>query len=140
MSLMILPLILGIVLGVLSVVFALQNIAVITVTFFSWQFQGSLALILLMAVGMGIVISLLLVLPESISNYFRYRALKKDNESLQEELRKQKELTLFARQTPATPEHLAHLDQGRIGDSQIVQGTYTVGKNSSTVESDTAHR
>lgn len=111
---MIFPLILGIVLGAFSVTFALQNVSVVTLTFFTWQFEGSLALILLLAVAMGILISLLIVLPESIGNYFRYRKLKKVSEKLEEELRKQKELTVFAKQTPASPEDIAKIDQGRI--------------------------
>ena len=108
---MIFGLVIGILLGVASIVFALQNIVVVTLTFFSWQFQGSLALVLLLAVAMGIVISLLIVLPESIANYFRYRTLKKTNERLKDELEKQKELTHFAKKTPPTPEDLARIDE-----------------------------
>ena len=111
---MIFPLILGIALGAATVIFALQNVAVITVTFFQWQFEGSLALILLLAAAMGVLVSLLIVLPESISNYFQYRRLKKENIKLAEELRKQKELTVFAKKTPATPEELTKIDQGAI--------------------------
>ena len=111
---MIFPLIIGILLGVVSVVFALQNVMVVTLTFFSWQFEGSLALILLLAVVMGILISLLVVLPESIRNYFRYKSLKKTNYKLEEELKKQKELTVFAKKTPPSPEEIAKIDQGSI--------------------------
>lgn len=111
---MIIPLLLGIILGAVSVIFALQNVAVITVMFFDWQFQGSLALILLLAIATGILISLLIVLPESIKSFFQYRRLKKENIKLTEELRKQKELTVFAKKTPATPEELAKIDQGAI--------------------------
>src|SRR3954464_2066952 len=113
---MIFALILGIVLGAVSVMFALQNVAVITVTFFSWHLQGSLALILLLTLGMGVLISLLVLLPETIMNYFRYKSLKKANSKLEEDLRKQKELTIFAKQTPATPEALAKLDRGTIAN------------------------
>ena len=115
---MIFFLILGILLGAFSVFFALQNTAIITVTFFSWQFQGSLALILLMALATGILISLLMVLPESIVSYFRYKALKKELVKLEEALRKQKELTVFAKMTPATPEELDKLDKGVIAHPQ----------------------
>lgn len=109
---MIILFIIGILLGAAAVVFALQNVAVITVTFFSWHLTGSLALILLLALGTGVIVTALLVLPESIKNYFRYRSLKKENESLAEDLRKQKELTVFAKQTPPTPEIIAHIEQG----------------------------
>ncbi len=113
---MIFPLILGIVLGAVSVIFALQNVMVITVTFFTWQLQGSLALILLLAILMGVLITLLMVLPESIRNYFKYKNLKKENAKLEEELRKQKELTVFAKKTPANPETIAKIDQGTIAN------------------------
>ena len=116
---MVIPLILGILLGAFTVIFALQNVAVVTLTFFTWHFAGSLALILLVAVAIGIVISLLIVLPESISSYFRYRKLSKENANLLEDLRKQKELTVFAKQTPATPEALEKIDQGRISEPLI---------------------
>jgi uncharacterized integral membrane protein len=113
---MIFPLILGIVLGAVTVIFALQNITVITVSFFSWQIEGSLALILLMAVFTGILISLLIVLPESIRSYFRYKNLTKENKRLEEELRKQKELTVFARNIPASSEAIAKIEKGAIAD------------------------
>ena len=111
---MIFSLTLGIILGAVSVIFALQNTAIITVKFFAWQLEGSLALILLLTVSMGVIISLLMVLPESIKNYFRYRSLKNANAKLEETLRKQKELTIFAKKTPATPEELEKLDKGVI--------------------------
>ncbi len=107
-------LILGIILGALAVVFALQNTDIVSVAFFLYQFDGSLAFILILTVLMGILASLLIVLPDSIKNHFRYRRLKIDYAKLEEDLRKQKELTTFAKQTPATPEQLAHIDNGAI--------------------------
>jgi uncharacterized integral membrane protein len=100
---MLLPLIFGVLLGAVTVIFALQNIDVITVSFFTWQLTGSLALILMTAVAAGAVIALLLVLPESVKNYFKYKKLVRENAALAEELRKQKELTVFAKNTPYTP-------------------------------------
>ncbi len=111
---MIISLVLGILLGAAAVVFALQNTALVSVSFFSWQFEGSLAVVLIMTVLLGVLISLLLVLPETFKSFFRYRKLEKANAALEEELRKQKELTVFAKQTPATPAQLAHIDQGAI--------------------------
>jgi uncharacterized integral membrane protein len=111
---MIISLVLGILLGAFAVIFALQNPEVVTVRFFDMNFEGSMAIILIATVSMGVLASLLLVLPESIKNYFSYRSLKKENTSLKEDLRKQKELNVFAKTTPATPEEIAKLDQGRI--------------------------
>ena len=111
---MILFLVLGIILGATAVIFALQNTAIITVSFFTLQFQGSLALILIMTVLVGVLISLLFVLPDTIASHFRYRKLNKEYAKLEEELRKQKELTAFAKQTPATAAELKHIDTGAI--------------------------
>jgi uncharacterized integral membrane protein len=113
---MIFLLILGVILGSVSVIFALQNIDVTTVSFFTWQFEGSLTLILLAALLSGIFISLLILLPGSIRNYFIYRKLKKENKRLEEELRKQKELTHFAKKEPARREDIANIEDGTSTD------------------------
>lgn len=109
---MIILFILGILLGAVSVVFAVQNVAVITVSFFSWQLTGPLVYVLLLAITSGILIAVLMLLPESIGNHFRYRSLRKENEKLAEELRKQKELTVFAKNTPPTDAEIAKIENG----------------------------
>ncbi|MES2623158.1 MAG: lipopolysaccharide assembly protein LapA domain-containing protein [Patescibacteria group bacterium] len=91
---MIIFLILGLILGALSVIFALQNVIPITVTFFAWQLQGSLSLILLLAVLAGVMICGLLSVPEVIRNHIRFTTLKnqkKDLEKALETLRAEKE-------------------------------------------------
>ena len=57
---------------------------------------------------------MLLLLPEFISNFFKYKSLKKENEKLAEELRKQKELTIFAKQVTPTSEEISKIEQGAI--------------------------
>ncbi len=116
---MIILFILGLLLGALAVFFALQNVAVITVNFLYWQLTGSLALILSLAIVSGILIAFLLLLPESISGYFKYKSLKKENKKLEEDLQKQKELTVFAKQTPPTPEDIARIEHGATTDFPI---------------------
>lgn len=111
---MIIFFILGLVLGGVAVIFALQNVTLITVTFFQWQITGSLALILMAATISGVLATLLLLLPESILNYFRNRKLVKEVEKLEEELRKQKTLTVFAKQNPPTPEVIERIEKGAV--------------------------
>ncbi len=111
--------VIGLLLGAAAVIFALQNVAVITVTFFSWQITGSLALILSLAISTGFLIALLLFLPESVSNYFRYRTLLRDNKKLEDELEKQKQLTVFAKHTPPTEEEIAKIEHGATTDAPI---------------------
>ncbi len=83
---MILFIILGILLGALAVIFALQNIVPITVAFLSWHITGSLAVILFVAVIVGVVISLLISIPEFFKNYMAFREMKKQNKALQDEI------------------------------------------------------
>jgi uncharacterized integral membrane protein len=111
---MIILFILGLLLGGAAVTFALQNITVVTVTFFSGQITGSLAVILMSAIFAGVVVTVLLLLPGSIGNYFRYRKLTKEVARLEEELRKQKTLTTFAKNTPPSPEVIDQIEKGAI--------------------------
>lgn len=114
---MIILFVFGLLLGAVSVIFALQNVAIITVNFFSWQLTGSLALILLLAITSGILITILLLLPEFINNYFRSKGLKKENKKLEEDLQKQKELTVFAKHTPPTDEDISKIEHGAIDNT-----------------------
>ncbi len=109
---MIILFIVGLLLGAVSVIFALQNIAIITVNFFSWHFTGSLAFVLLLAITSGVLIAILLLLPEFIENYFKNKNLKKENKDLTEELRKQKELTVFTKHTSPTEEDISKIEHG----------------------------
>lgn len=85
---MIIFLILGLILGSLSVVFALQNVVPITITFFVWQVEGSLALVLLLALLTGVIICGLVSIPEVIRNHMRFKALKKEIAALKVEKEK----------------------------------------------------
>jgi uncharacterized integral membrane protein len=111
---MIILFILGLVLGGLAVVFSLQNIEVVTVAFFNWEMTGSLSIVLLMAILTGMLVVLCILLPGSIGNYFRYKKLKNINTRLEEELRKQKELTHFAKEIPPTANDLRKIEEGVI--------------------------
>jgi putative membrane protein len=83
---MLISLILGLLIGAVAVVFALQNITRITVTFLTWQINGSLALILVLALLAGILISLLISIPEVIKNSFTISGLRKQNKKLNDDL------------------------------------------------------
>ncbi len=108
---MILLFIIGLFLGAVAVMFALQNVMVVTVTFFQWHITSSLAVIFIAAMLGGILFTLLLVLPESVSSYFKSKRLKKEILGLQEELRKQKQLTVFAKNIPPPADVIHHLEE-----------------------------
>src|SRR3989339_562500 len=110
--------ILGLLLGAVAVTFSLQNTAIVTVTFFGWQLQSSLAVVLLLSVTAGMVVCLLLLLPGSIQSALRLRSLKKEKIKLEEELRKQKELTTFAKHDVPTRQEIKDIESGAIDDSE----------------------
>ncbi len=109
---MIILFILGILLGAVAVMFSLQNIEMVEVVFFSWQLEGSLATILLLAITTGIIATLLILLPGSIKNSWYVRKLKGENARLEEDLRKQKELHHFASRPAASAEDLRKIEDG----------------------------
>ena len=78
-------LILGLLLGAAAIIFALQNFTIITVTFFSWQMQGSLSLILLLAIAAGVLVCILVSIPEVIRTHIDFSVLKKINKKLEDE-------------------------------------------------------
>ncbi len=78
---MILFLIIGIVLGVLGLDFALQNTQEVTVTLFAWQFTSPLALVILGSMLVSIGLALLAMIPavirDSLDQYALRRELRK---------------------------------------------------------------
>jgi uncharacterized integral membrane protein len=65
---MIFALILALVIAIVMVFFALENPMMVSVSFFGYAVEGSLALIILAAVGIGVVIGLLLMIPGRIKS------------------------------------------------------------------------
>ena len=59
-------LILAVLLVFLAVAFSLQNQEPITINFFVWTFEGSLVLVLLTTLALGIIISVLASLPSQL--------------------------------------------------------------------------
>lgn len=55
--------IISLVVAILAVIFALQNNAQATLQFFSWKFESSLALVMLLAVAAGALMSFFAALP-----------------------------------------------------------------------------
>lgn len=83
---MILSLILGFLLGAAALLFALQNTAVVALSFLGWQFESSLALLILIAFAAGIVVSLLVSIPSALKDSFKIMSVRKENRKLKDEL------------------------------------------------------
>ncbi len=96
---MIIFVILGALLGIFSVLFVLQNITPVTVSFFTWHMDGSLAVMLFLAMFSGIAVTLLLLLPSLIRDEFHAFRLKRRARSLEDALARRES----AAAVPAAP-------------------------------------
>lgn len=63
---MIVAIILGVIIAIFAILFAFQNATTVVISLGTWQFEESLALVLLITLGIGITISLLLSTPTII--------------------------------------------------------------------------
>ena len=83
-------LIIALFIAISAVIFALQNSVAVTVSFLIWKFESSLALVLLISLGLGVLVSFLLSIPTmikrnwSISNYKkRIQELEQKNQGME---------------------------------------------------------
>lgn len=83
-------LILALIVAIIAIMFAIQNTAPVTVTFFLWQFHQSLALVLIIAVLVGALILLLAVLPSVFRGQWNSKNLKKRIVTLEKSLADEK--------------------------------------------------
>ncbi len=83
-------LVLALVIAIIAVIFALQNTAAVTVSFFVWQFHESLALVLLLTVILGVLIGILTILPGSIRSKWRISSHRKKVDILEKALQAEK--------------------------------------------------
>ena len=72
--------------AVLAVVFAVQNTAPAIVSFFLWKFNGSLALVLLVSLAAGALISFLVSLPANLKTRWTIRQQRKKLNELEANL------------------------------------------------------
>lgn len=81
-----LGLIVGIVFAIGAVMFALQNNTPVTVTLALWSFEGSLALVLLVALGLGALIAGLVSSPAMIRRQWNVARLGRQVSELERKL------------------------------------------------------
>jgi len=86
-----LQLIVAIIVAILAVVFALQNAVPITVSFLTWRFESSLALVLLITLALGILMSLLVSVPSMIKRRKMISSQKKEIQELEKSLPRESE-------------------------------------------------
>jgi len=78
-------LILGIVFAIVAVTFALQNSVPVTVVFAFWRYDSSLALVLLVALGVGALISGLVSTPSVIRGQWTGARLRRQVANLEDD-------------------------------------------------------
>lgn len=82
---MLISLILGMVLGGITVLFALENTAAVTVSFLTFQGSAPLAVVLLVSMLSGIAFTLLLLLPFLIRDEIAKKIAKREKRALEDE-------------------------------------------------------
>ncbi len=75
----------ALILALLVTVFAVLNNEPITVSFLIWEIKGSLALVLMITLVLGIVIGVLLMAPGSVRNRLQIGGLQRSVRSLEQE-------------------------------------------------------
>jgi putative membrane protein len=83
---MVIFLIFALLIAILAIVFALQNTGSVAVTFLVWQFHGSLALVLILALLAGMVICFFALIPILIRSRLRASSERKERATLEETL------------------------------------------------------
>lgn len=74
---------LALVLSLLVTIFAVQNIQPATVQFLFWSVSGSLALVLMVTLILGILIGVLLMIPGSVRNRLKVGELQRSVRSIE---------------------------------------------------------
>ncbi len=79
-------LILALIIAAVAVVFAVQNAMTVTITFLAWKVTGSLSLVLLATLIIGVLIGLLVLAPSAIRNTLAVSSHRKRIGLLEKEL------------------------------------------------------
>lgn len=115
----------AILVAAVAVIFALQNTGLISVSFLFWSFTGSLALVVLLTVSLGALISFLASLPAIIRRDLTIRSQKKrvneletnlaDTKIRMDAIQKQLENRAPSNQSASTPAELTSNDEIETG-------------------------
>ncbi len=123
-------LILGIVVAIVAVVFALQNNLPVAVVIALWRFEGSLALVLLVSLGVGALIAGLLSSPAVIRGQWTTGRLRKQVADLERQLAAQQQRNRgleaeVARLSPASAGTAPVAEKPYVGLKTLIAGTGT---------------
>ena len=82
---MLFSLIIGFVLGAGAIVFAIQNNTIVALTFLGWQFQSSLAVVVVIVLIAGLLVGIVICVPSIIRRSFVIRRLTKQAQGIHDE-------------------------------------------------------
>jgi uncharacterized integral membrane protein len=82
---MLILIILALFIAIVAVIFALQNLTAVSVAFLFWSFNGSLALVLLGTLFVGVLISTMVSMPDLIRSKWTVSSQKKKLAALEAE-------------------------------------------------------
>jgi uncharacterized integral membrane protein len=91
--------ILALLVALLVTVFAVQNNALIAITLFAWRIEGSLAIILMGTLFLGILVGLFLLTPTTIRARLTASDLRKRLQKSEQELEEIRKVQLFPQET-----------------------------------------
>jgi len=100
-------LIVALVIAVIAVLFALQNSMLVTISFLSWEISGSLSLVLLATLAIGVLIGLLVLAPSALKKTFKASSQRKRINALEHEVSEHKAKVAELQRpvpTPSLPE------------------------------------
>ena len=110
-------LLLGAIIGAFSVVFVAQNTMPISVTFLSWQIEGSLAVVLTITFVCGVLMTALFSIQGLISDWVESSRLRRRIKVLEEDLAKMKNGT----ETTSTPESRLHSIPDSVSEPHLLK-------------------
>ena len=116
-------LVLGIIVAIAAVAFALQNNLPVTVVFGVWSFESS-AIVLLLALGIGAVIAICLSWPSMIRNLWTNSRLRRQVNQLQDDktMLEQRIVQLEEELTRVSPEPIPETPPRHLGLKSILIG------------------
>ncbi len=79
-------LILGLLVGGITVIFISQNVTPVTVFIFNWELHGSLAIVIIISILIGAVLAVLSFITEMLDNAQKVSHLESDNAVLRKRI------------------------------------------------------
>ncbi len=109
---------------IFAIIFALQNTVAVTIYFLFWQFHGSLALVLIVSLVAGLVISFLAYLPSLLRGHWSGRKLRKQITELEGSLAEHKqhlEDALLKQQSSSEPAKNPESPEAKVEKSSSIE-------------------